>query len=417
MSLSRSFEARVESARLRIGDLSSLRRLVALSSERDVTRRQWHAIELQLSATEARLQSRLKRAADQYLGRVDEIRIARRLNAVLGEIELDLSRSFTFFDTYMDVLSQRHLDALGSPLAGCDVLAWDAIKRDHPALRIVEPPLVFCDRGFGASIIRESVLLPDGTPNPVPLIQIPYARLREKCNLTSVFHEAGHQALVRLGLVMTLPVVLRAALARARASDAIADLFALWSSEIGPDLWTFSASGLAAAAGIREVLALPPNHVFRISWTDPHPPPYLRVLLSFECCRQEWGRGPWESWETEWKALYPLEGVSPETGTLLAEGVQCIPVIARALLTTRFRALNGRTIPELFDLRALAPWALEQRAATAREGALRLSGLSPGAQLAVFRVVKEHGWYPESVLDRVMTQWLIQLGRRRPYLH
>jgi hypothetical protein len=340
--------------------------------------------------------------------------VARRLNGVLGEIELDLSRSFIFFDTYMDVLSQRHLNALGPVLAGCDVLAWAAIKRNHPALRIVEPPLVFCDRGFGASIIRESVTLPDGTANPVPLIQIPYSRLREKCNLTSILHEAGHQALVRLGLVKTLAVAFRQALAR--FGQSIRELFALWSSEIGPDFWTFCASGLAAAAGIREVLALPASHVFRVSWTDPHPPPYLRVLLAFECCRQQWGRGPWDHWESEWKSLYSLPGTSTEVRKLLEEGLQCVPVLVRTLLTTRFGALNGRTIPQLFDLAALVPATLNAAAATARSGVLRLAGLAPGVQLAVFRVVREQGIYPERALDRVMTDWLIKLGTRRPAL-
>lgn len=408
---------RVQSARLRIGDLSSLRRRVALPPEHDITAQQWSALELGLSTAQARLIARLKRAADQYLGNVDDVRVARSLNAVLGEIELELSRTFTFFDTYMDVLSQRYMVDLGPTLAGCDVLAWEAINRDHPALRLTEPPLVFCDRGFGASIIRESVTLPDGTANPIPLIQIPYSRLKEKCNLTSILHEAGHQALARLGLVRVIPDVLRAALARAGASGSMRDLFALWSSEIGPDFWTFCSSGIAGPAGLREILALPPSHVFRVSWSDPHPPPYLRVLLSFEWCRFQWGRGPWDSWEDQWTALYPIDGVGRRSREILKEGVARLPVVARTLLTTRFRALNGRTIPHLFDLASLAPSTLGQVAARARSGRLELTGLAPSAQLAVFRLIKEQGLHSEERLDRVMTEWLTKLGQRRPYLH
>jgi hypothetical protein len=359
----------------------------------------------------------LKRAADQYLGHANDVRVARSLNAVLGEIELELSRTYTFFDTYMDVLSQRSMADLGPVLAGCDVLAWEAINRDHPALRLTEAPLVFCDRGFGASIIRESVTLPDGTANPIPLIQIPYSRLKEKCNLTSILHEAGHQALARLGLVRVLPEVLRSALARAGASGSLRDLFALWSSEIGPDFWTFCASGMAGPAGIREILALPPSHAFRVSWTDPHPPPYLRVLLSFAWCRFQWGLGPWDSWERQWTALYPVDSVGGRAREVLKEGATRLPVVARTLLTTRFRTLNGRTIPQLFDLAGVAPFVLDRVAAGARSGTLELTGLSPGAQLAVFRVIKEQGLHSEERLDRVMTEWLTRLGRRRPHLH
>jgi hypothetical protein len=210
-----------------------------------------------------------------------------------------------------------------------------------------------------------------------------------------------------------MPEMFRRVLGRARAGGSITDLFALWSSEIGPDFWTFCASGLAAAAGIREILALPPSHVFRIPWSDPHPPPYLRVLLAFECCRQQWGRGPWDRWEQEWKALYPLSRVTGESQRVLQEGVACVPLLARALLTTRFRALGGRAIPQLFQLSSLAPGALARAADGAAAGTLRLTGLSPGVQLAVFRVVKERRVYPEETLDRIMTDWLTTLGRRR----
>ena len=417
MTFARSFEHRVESAALRIGELASLRRVVALPQGSDITPHQWAALQLQLNAVEARLKTRLKRAADQHLGTVEELPSARRLNGALGAIEMELSRAFTFFDTYMDVLTQRHTPGLGRLLAGCDVVAWWAIKRDHPALRIVEPPLVYCDRGFGASIIRESVSLPDGVPNPLPLIQIPYSRLKEKYNLTSILHEAGHQALVRLGLVAAIPQAFRAALSRVDASDQMKDLWALWSSEIGPDFWTFCASGVAAAGGIREILALPPGQVMRISWTDPHPPPFLRVLLSFEWCRQQWGRGPWDAWEHEWRALYPLESATAEARQVLQQGLSHLPILTRALLTTRFRSLTGRRISELFDLRSLAPSALARITAGAATGVLRLTGLTPGAQLAVFRLIKERGRYSEEALDTAMTEWLTSLAAKRPSLH
>jgi hypothetical protein len=417
MDFTRSLEQRVQSAGLRIRELSSLRTAVALPPKHDITEHQWSTLQLQLNAVEARLQGRLKRAADQYLGSAARLQPARSLNAVLGEIEMELSRAFTFFDTYMDVLTQRHTPELGRLLAGCDVLAWGAIRRNHAALRIVAPPLVCCNRGYGAMIIRESVPLPDGSPNPIPLIQIPYSRLKEKCNLTSILHEAGHQALSRLGLVTAIPDAFRAALARAGASEQMKDLWALWSSEIGPDFWTFCASGIAAAGGIREILALPPNQVLRISWTDPHPPPYLRVLLTFEWCRQQWGRGVWDQWEKQWVALYPLGRATAEAKQVLTQGLLHLPVLTRALLTTRFRTLNGQRVPDLFDLRSLSPAALAPVAAGAAKGVLRLGGLAPAAQLAVFRLIKESGRFSEEALDAVMTRWLIGLAIRRPSLH
>ena len=47
--------------------------------------------------------------------------------------------------------------------------------------------------------------MPDGSLNPLPVIQIPYSKLMEKYNLTSAIHGTGHSAMVRLGLVTSLP--------------------------------------------------------------------------------------------------------------------------------------------------------------------------------------------------------------------
>jgi hypothetical protein len=409
----RNYQRRYEALKIKTETLSTLRRLVALPPEHDITKRQWSILESQLSAAEARIQSKLKRATKQYLPQVDDPQTARRLNAIYGEIEMELSRAFPFFDTYMDILTQRHTPEIGPLLAGCDVLARDALKKDHPALDIVESPLVYCDRGFGASVLREGVLLPDLTPNPMPLIQIPYSRLKEKYNLTSILHEAGHEVMVRLGLITSVPKALRHALGKAGAPDSISELYALWTKEIDPDFWTFCASGIAEAAGTRDILSLPPALVFRISWMDPHPPPYLRTLLSFDWCRQVWGKGDWDNWEKEWLELYPLKDAPIETQVLLKKFRKYIPVVSRTLLYTKFRVLSGRTIPDLFNLSALAPVELRRIALTADSGALDLKGLSPCAQLAVFRLIREQGKLKEEMIDRIMTKWLLKLGEGR----
>jgi hypothetical protein len=406
-------QRRVESLRARIEALSSLRKLVDLPPAHDINRRQWVVIESELRAVEARLLRRLKRGARAHLPQANSPQAAAILNALLGEIEMEMSRVFTFFDTYMDVLTQRHPPELGQLLAGCDVLAWDGINRDHPALAIVEMPLVYCDRGFGASTLREGVRLPGHGLNPIPLIQIPYSRLKEKYNLTSILHEVGHEAMVRLGLVKALPKVLRLALARAGAPKSIEDLFALWSFEIGPDFWTFCACGIAEAGAIREILALPPSHAFRIAWADPHPPPYLRSLLSFDWCRQVWGSGVWDRWEKEWHDFYRLKDAPLETRDIVKKAVTYIPVITRALLRTSFRVLNGKTMPDLFNMAALAPSELQRIVDNSKAGSLELKGLPPSAHLAVFRLIKDQGRLSEEKIDRVMTAWLLKLAERK----
>ena len=194
---SRSLARKVEAQRIRIEGLSSLREVVSLPPHLDITKRQWQILESELKATETRLIRRLKRGASAYLAQPENVAAARSLNSVLGELELEMTQAFTFFDTFMDILTQRHTPDLGRLLAGCDALALDSIRKPHPALTLVEPPIVGCDRGFGAKTFREYVRFPGGNFNPMPLVQIPYSRMKEKYNLTSVLHEVGHEEIGR----------------------------------------------------------------------------------------------------------------------------------------------------------------------------------------------------------------------------
>lgn len=410
---SRSLESRIDAQRLRIETLSSLHGTVALPARFDIKPRQWRIIDAELKTIETKLIRRLKRGSAEYMSQPDNSSAMRRMNLLLGELELEMTKAFTFFDTFMDILTQRHTPELGQLLAGCDVLALDSIRKPHPALSVVEPPIVGCDRGFGAKTFREYVRFPGGGYNPMPLVQVPYSRLKEKYNLTSILHEIGHEAMVRCGLKQSLPKVLYAELERAGAPAAVCDLIALWSSEIGPDLWSFCGSGLAQAGAIKEILALPPAHVFRISWNDPHPPPYLRALICFDWCRLMWGSGIWDRWEKEWRDLYPLETAPPSARSLLKKMDQYIPTISRILLRSRFRSLNGRRIPDLFDMSILAPAELKRRVGSPA-GNIVLHGMPPSSHLAVFHLVKEKRTLNEENLDALMTGWLKNLAAKKP---
>lgn len=392
--------------------LSLLRKSVALHADYDIAESQWSAIESPLFAIEAKLHACLKKEGREYLRHIHEAETKRALAMLLGKMELEMSKSFIYFDTFVDLLSQRHLPEMGLLLGGCDVLAWDAMKKDHPALSLIDKPLVSFNRGFGASILREGVPLPDGTPNPLATIQIPYTKMKDKYNLTSVVHESGHSAMVQLGLVNVLPKAISEALAHAGAPEVIRKLFALWTMEIGPDFWGFCNCGAAQASSAMEILSLPPSHAFKVSASDPHPPPFLRVLLAFEWCRQQWGIGDWDEWEKEWLAMYPLEAASARDRKVLVAGKRYVSTVSRALFHTKFSTLDNRTIPSLFDLNRSDPARLERLIRDAESsGILDLSELSPCSQLALFRTLRNKSKISEQSLDRLMTTWLIRLAR------
>jgi hypothetical protein len=396
--------------------LTSLRACVGLRAEQEISPSQWSAIEGPLATVAGRLHAELKSQGRRHLRQLHQARSQKELAQLLARTEVALASCFVYFDTFVDLLSQRHLPEMGRLLAGCDVLAWDALKKDHPALAALEKPLVSFNRGFGASILREGVTLPDGTPNPLATIQIPYTKIRDKYNLTSILHEAGHLALVQLGLSECLPGALHDALADAGAPEVIGKLFALWCLEIGPDFWGFCNCGSAEASGVMEILTLPSPRVFQVSAGDPHPPPFLRVLLAFEWCRQQWGAGDWDVWEQQWRMRYPLSEAGRGDRKVLATALRYLPAIARVLLHTPFEVLGRRSIPSLFDLQAVAPTRLERVTHDAEAtGVLDLSQFSPCGQLAVFRMLRDKSTLSEEALDRLMTTWLVTLARGRRF--
>jgi hypothetical protein len=165
---------------------------------------------------------------------------------------------------------------------------------------------------------------------------------------------------------------------------------------------------------MRDLFAMPPTHALRLSVTDPHPPPYLRVLLAFDWCRRAWGRGRWDAWEREWELLYPLTNAGAETGRLLRDARRFVPAVGDALFNHRFRELEGRALADLFDLRAISPAEVRRVAERAASGILDLRGLTPCAQLAVFAELRQMRAMSEERLDDLMTAWLRRLGERRP---
>jgi hypothetical protein len=97
--------------------------------------RQWVLLESQMTAVELDLLQQIKIAARNYLPHIHELGSRRQLNNSLGQMELNMSKAYAFFDTYMDVLTQRHTPELGALLAGCDVLHGMPCARSTPPWR------------------------------------------------------------------------------------------------------------------------------------------------------------------------------------------------------------------------------------------------------------------------------------------
>ena len=406
--VSASFLLKIASLRTRARLLTGLRKMVGLTAQQDISAEQWAVLTGQLAAVSSKIQGQLRLYTDHYLSEQHDLPTRQILINRLGELEMELTSAYTFYDTFMDMLTQRLSDDIGPLLRGCDRIAADALQRSFLAETTV-PPLVYCDRGFGASTLREGVHLSKNIPNPIPFIAIPYSRMMEKYNLISINHEVGHQALIKLNMVTLWQQVFKEALKKALAPPIIQDLYANWSKEIVPDFWAFCLSGMAQTCSIRDVLVLPTPMMFSISTLQPHPPSYLRFLVSVECCRQMWGQGDWDDWETEWLTLYPTIDLDDATRQIIVDAKQFIPVVAKALLRTKFKKLDNKPLTSLFDMAVLNPKTLKKWTNTVGALSAEFKALPIGAQLAVFRLMREKRTIKQIDIDRLMTTWLKSL--------
>jgi hypothetical protein len=241
-------------------------------------------------------------------------------------------------------------------------------------------------------------------------IAIPYSRLVEKYNLISIYHEVGHQTLVKLNLVKLFEKVFDEQLAKAGASNLLRSLFINWSKELGPDFWAFCLTGMAQTCSLRDILFLPQRHITCINTSQPHPPAYIRFLVSVHWCKHLWGKGDWDFWEAEWKEQFPVKNLDKITRELIFTVERFLPMIAKIFCDTRYKKLDNKPLTSLFSMNNLSPIALKKMA---NEKAVMTPkfNLEPiGVQLAVFRLMRENRQNKQTYLDNVMREWLITIS-------
>lgn len=390
----------------KVNSLTSIRDIVSLNKYVDLTPRQWSSIETLLFSVKKDLLFNLRSVL--HLKNLNSLTSAKKMNTIIAETELKLDKALKIFDTYLDIITQRQSSVLGQMLGGCDVLAAAAIKQKHQALQIIEPPIIYLDRGYGAAIFKESMDF-YGYKNPSSLIQIPYSMLVCSYMLTSAAHEAGHFVQQQIGLDTIFPKMIFNILDEARAPTHVKDLFVLWNRELFADLWAFFCCG-KAQSGIRDLLALSNDIVFDIRLRDPHPTNYIRVLLSFEWCRQLWGRGKYDEWEEEWTTLYPLNLSKQRYAKTLEELRQYVPIFSRGIMRAVIPNLKVRFL-DLFDMKNLSPSSLNKISTDPEKFKYGLKNLNPCHQFAVFRHMYDENIINGRQCNRLVQKWLCKLNQ------
>lgn len=325
-------------------------------------------------------------------------------------LRLQFNAALTQFDLFSDVITQRSEHESGVWLSGLDVVAADALALPE---RYYDMPPIICylDRGAGAAIRRARTRLPGGGDNPVAVIRVPRERMVGSGIASSLVHEVGHQAAALLDLVASIRPVLHGLQSTVGPDRGAWQLWERWISEIVADFWAVARVGIASTLGLIAVVSLPRAFMFRIDMNDPHPSPWIRVMLSCAIGRALYPHGQWARFESMWASFYPPSGLAPDTALLFDRLRATMPAFVSLLVQHRPRSLRGRTLAEVLHTRERQPSQLARLFRHWSTQPAAMYRASPSLVFAVIGQARADGRVsPEDesrLLGKLLTHWAL----------
>jgi hypothetical protein len=335
----------------------------------------------------------------------------------------EMQRRFTFlrlrfntalaqFDLFSEVVTQRSEHEVGVWLSGLDVAAQDALTL--PGTFFASPPIIcHLSRGLGGAIRRAHTRLPGGGSSPVAVIRIPRERMIGYGIASSLVHEVGHQAAALLGLVESLrPALQRQQQAAPPQLRSAWHLYERWVSEIVADFWAVAKVGVSSTFGLIGIVSLPRAFVFRVNADDPHPAPWVRVLISTSIGNALYPDPMWSKVAGVWASLYPTTGLDPTRTALIRSFQATMPTFVRTLLDHRPPSLRGRPLGPTVRVPDRTPRRLANyyRSFTESRDAMRRA--SPSLVFAALGQARANGLIsPEKearILGEQITYWAMK---------
>jgi hypothetical protein len=177
------------------------------------------------------------------------------------------------------------------------------------------------------------------------------------------------------------------------------------------DLWSISKIGIGSTLGLIGLVSLPRGFVFRPPDEDPHPVPWLRVLLSCAIGDRMYPDPQWDQLAATWRAMYPLASVRREVATLLRQVLATVPDFITVLTEHRSPLLPGRSLGDVLYnplvhrralLRRFAAWQAQPRRAALEPPTLAFAVL--GQARASGRLTPER---ESHILRHLITNWAV----------
>jgi hypothetical protein len=314
------------------------------------------------------------------------------------------------FDMFADVITQRSESETGVWLSGLDVVAADALAL--PAYYESPPVICYLDRDVGAAIRRARTRMPGGGENPVAIVRVPRERMVGTGIASSLVHEVGHQAAALLELVESLRPTLRGLQRGDRATMLAWQLWERWISEIVADFWSVARVGIAATLGLIGVVSLPRAFVFRLNVNDPHPIPWIRVMLSAAMGEALYPHPQWRRLCAIWKSFYPPSGLVEETQALVAALQASMPAFVALLVNHRAKMLRGRSLMEVMETGPRQPARLSELYQLWNATPPEMYRASPSLVFAVMGQARADGRItPEeesTLFGKLLTHWALR---------
>ncbi|MGH8550481.1 MAG: hypothetical protein ACRERU_18140 [Methylococcales bacterium] len=326
----------------------------------------------------------------------------------LSLLRLGFNATLSQFDIFADALTQRSESETGVWLAGLDVVAADALQLEN---YYASPPVIcYLDRGAGAAIRRARTRLPGGGANPVAVIRVPRERMVGSGVASSLIHEVGHQAAALLDLVNSLRNVLQQQ--EREDKDSVWLYWERWISEIIADFWSVARVGVASTLGLMSVVSLPRAFVFRINLDDPHPFPWIRVILSCAIGQALYPHPQWRRLARLWELFYPKTGLDTARYTLLNRLEASIPEFVELLIHHEPRSLRGLSLIEVMETETRSPDRLTDLYENWRRTPSAMYRTAPTLGFAVIGQARADGrMSPElesAILAKLLTHWAVR---------
>ncbi|MET0417843.1 MAG: hypothetical protein ABW022_17685 [Actinoplanes sp.] len=354
----------------------------------------------------------VRRHADEYLRWLQgpgAVASAADQQRRFGAVRRDFQGTLSTFDLFSEVITQRSESDNGVLLSGLDVAAAEALRL--PGGYVNGPPVVCAlHSSLGGAIRRSRTRLPGGGDNPVAIIRIPRERMIGYGIASTLAHEAAHEGASLLGLVESL----RAHLLLTRRGLGRPDAWRrweLWISEVVADFWSIGRIGIGSTLGLIALVSLPRRVVFRPSDHDPHPVPWIRVLLSCAIGERLYPDPQWRRLAAVWRAMYPVEGVPRRLAVALADLEATIPDLVTMLVGHRPFPLGGHRLGAVLRNPDVCRDALLRRFAAWRAEPDAMHRAPPTVAFAVLGQARASGLLtPERearLLRRLITAWAV----------